>query len=123
LWSGPSRTAITLLLATEPWSVSAQTAAQDQNLLQLLSKLKICVRANAPDAQAAGMKNTGDATDFFIKTCMPPIVLLGDAGVAPPRPGMLSQSDFANMGGMPPGILRRVVGEEWASFVEETRTR
>jgi hypothetical protein len=36
---------------------------------------------------------------------------------------MLSQSDFANMGATPPGILRRVVGEEWASFVEEARTR
>lgn len=123
LWTGPLRTAITLLLATVPWSVSAQTAAQNENLLQLLSKLKSCVRANAPAAQAAGMKNTSDATDFFIKTCIPPIVFPGDSAAAPPRPGMLSQSDFANMGATPPGILRRVVGEEWASFVEEARTR
>jgi hypothetical protein len=107
------RTAITLLLATVSWPVSAQTAAQNENLLQLLSKLRICVRANAPAAHAAGMKNTSDATDFLIKRCIPPLVLLGDADAAPPRPGMLSQSDFGNVGAMPPGILRRVVGEEW----------
>jgi hypothetical protein len=78
------RTAITLLLATVPWWVSAQTAAQNGNLLQLLSKLKTCVRANAPAAQAAGMKNANDATNFLLKTCVPPTMFLGDADAAPP---------------------------------------
>jgi hypothetical protein len=118
------RTAITLLLATVPWSMSAQTAAPNENLLQLLSKLKTCVRANAPAAQTAGMENTNEAINFFIETCTPPLSALTNPGAAPPpRPGMLSQSDFANVGAVPPGIFRRVIGEEWASFVEETRTR
>jgi hypothetical protein len=121
----PLRTAITLLLATVPWSVPAQTAAPNENLLQLLSKLKTCVRENAPAAQTAGMQNTNDAIKFFIETCTPPLSVsaLTNPGAAPPsRPGMLSQSDFANVGAVPPGIFRRVIGEEWASFVEETRT-
>jgi hypothetical protein len=115
--------AITLLLATLPWSVSAQTAVQNENLLQLLSKLRTCVRANAPTAQAAGMKNTSEATNFVIKTCTPGSIFLGDASTALAGPGTLSLNDFANVGPMPPGILRRVAREEWVSFVEGTRTR
>ena len=121
--TGALRTAITLLLATVPWSASAQTAAQNENLLQVTSKLKTCVRTYAPAAQAAGVQKTGDAINFFIKTCTPPVGVFANAGAAPAGPGMLSLSDLANVGAMPPGMFRRVIGEEWASFVEETRTR
>ena len=103
--------------------MSAQTAAQNENLLQVISKLKTCVRTYAPAAQAAGVQKTSDAINFFIKTCTPPVGVLANAGAAPAGPVMLSLSDLANVGAMPPGIVRRVIGEEWASFVEETRTR
>jgi hypothetical protein len=123
---GPLRVAITLLFATLPWSVSAQTAAQNDNLLQLLSKLKTCVRTYAPAAQAAGVQKASDAINFLIETCTPPLsvgALTNPGAAPPPRRGVLSQNDFANVGAMPPGIFRRVIGEEWDSFVEETRTR
>ena len=45
------RTAITLLLATVPWSVSAQTA-QNENLKEVISNRRACVRTYAPAAQA-----------------------------------------------------------------------
>jgi len=77
----------------------------------------------APAAQTAGMQSTSDAINFLIKTCTPPVGILGNAGAALAGPGMLSPSDFANVGAMPPGLLRRVTGEEWADFVEQTRTR
>lgn len=120
------RIVVTLLLATVPWSVSAQTA-QNENLKEVISKLRACVRTYAPAVQAVGMQKTSDAINFFIETCTPPlsVIDLTNAGAAPPppRPGMLSPSDFANVGAVPPGIFRRAIGEEWAAFVEETRTR
>jgi hypothetical protein len=68
------------------------------------------------------MQNTSDAVNFFAETCTPALTFL-NPGVSPPlRPGMLSQSDFANLGGVPPGIFRRVIGEEWAAFLKEART-
>lgn len=123
LWTGPLRTAITLLLATVPWSVSAQTTAQTENLLQVIFKLKTCVRTHAPVAQAAGVQKPSDAINFFIKTCIPPASVLGNADAASAEPGTLSLSDLNNVGAMPPGVFRRIIGEEWASLVEETRAR
>ena len=102
--------------------MSAQTAAQSENLLQVISKLKTCVRTYAP-AQAARAQSTSDAINFFIKKCTPPLGDLTNAGAAPAGPGMLSLSDLANVGAIPPGMFRRVIGEEWADFVEQTRTR
>jgi len=106
LWIGPLRTAVTLLLATLPWSVSAQTA-HNEKLRQVVSNLRACVRAYAPTAQAAGVQTTSDAVNFFIKTCSPPL------------------SDLApeNVGAIPPGTLRIAIGDEWTAFIEETRTR
>jgi hypothetical protein len=123
---GQLRIGIALLLATAPWSVSAQTA-QNENLKEVISRLSACVRTYAPAARAAGMQNTGDAINFFIETCTPPLTVdsLINAGAAPPlpRPGMLSLNDFANVGAIPPGVFRRAIGEEWVDFVEQTRTR
>jgi len=51
------------------------------------------------------MQKTSDAINFFIETCTPPlsVIDLTNAGAAPPppRPGMLSPSDFANVGAVP----------------------
>jgi hypothetical protein len=72
------------------------------------------------------MQNTNDAINFFIETCTPPLAvstLINPGAAPPPRPGMLSLSDYANVGAVPPGIFRRVIGKEWAAFVEETSTR
>jgi hypothetical protein len=118
------RTLIALLFVTVPWSVSGDTA-QDENLKAVISKLKACVRTYTPAAEAAAMANA-DAVHFFIETCTPPLTvsaLINPGAVPSPRPGMLSQSDFADLGPVPPGIFRRVISEEWAAFVEETRAR
>jgi hypothetical protein len=109
-----------LLLAVLPGSASAQTAPNEK-LQQVISKLRSCVRTYAPAAQAAGMQNTGDAINFFLKICINLPPGFADAGAA--LPGALSSSDLADVGAVPPGIFRRVAGEEWGSFVEQTRTR
>jgi hypothetical protein len=118
------RTIVALLIAIAPWSVSAQTTPDDR-LKEVVSKLRACVRTYAPSARAAGIQNTGDAINLFIETCTPPISILGNLSAPPARPGMLTLNDFADIGGAAqlPGGFRRVVGEEWTAFVEETRAR
>jgi hypothetical protein len=72
------------------------------------------------------MQNTSNVINFFIEACTPPLTLsvLTNPGVVPsPRPGMLSLSDYANVGAVPPGIFQRVIGEEWVAFIEQTRLR
>jgi hypothetical protein len=93
------RAAIALLFAILPWSVSAQ-AEQDQNLPQAISKLRACVQTNAPSAQASGVHNTDDVSDFFFRKCGP------------------STSEFDTAKGVPPGIFRRTLLDEWRIFVE-----
>jgi hypothetical protein len=102
---GPLRIVIALLLVTVPWSVSAQTT-QSENLRQVISRLRTCVRTYAPAAQAAGLQMTGDAFKFFTDKCGPPL------------------SDLAptNVGAVPPGILRRAISEEWTDFASEKRS-
>ena len=113
LWIGRLRIAIALLLATVPWSVRAQTT-QSENLRQFVSELKACVRAHAPAAQAAGVQTTSDAVDFFIKACIPP-VRLSDL--------VSANAASADLGAVPPGMFRHVIGDEWAALMEEKRTR
>ena len=91
--------ACTLLLALAAGSAAAQTE-QDHNLGQVIAKLRACVQANAPSAQVVGMSTAADASDFFLGVCGPPLI------------------DLAQIGAVPPGIFRRVVGEEWRGFVE-----
>jgi hypothetical protein len=93
------RAAIALLLAVLSWSASAQTA-KDQNLQQVISKLRACVQTNAHSAQMAVLQDTDDILDFFFKECGPP----------------LSDLDPAKVGAIPPGIFRRAVGEEWRAL-------
>jgi len=97
---GHGRTAIALFLATLTLSASAQTP-QDQNLQQVISKLRACVQTNAPSAQAAGVQDTDDVSDFFLGICGPP----------------LSDLDPAQVGAVPPGIFRRAVAEQWHAFI------
>jgi hypothetical protein len=93
------RVAIALLLVMLCWSAEAQTA-QDQNLQQVISKLRACVQTNASSARMAGLKDTDDTFDFFFEKCGPPV----------------SELDPTRVGAIPPGIFRRAVGEEWRAF-------
>jgi hypothetical protein len=115
-WDWPLKNVIALLLTSLPWTASAQTAVQSDSLQELLLKLRACVRANAPAMQAAGIKNVNEATNLLSGKCGPQSGLLIG-------PGKLSLDDFANVGPLPPGILRRAASEEWVSFIEETRAR
>jgi hypothetical protein len=110
------KTLVTLVLATVSCSASAQPAVHDDQLRQLIAKLKHCVQTYAPAAQAAGIEKTGEIVDFFIKTCSPSLDLPASATT---RPGALSLRDFDIIGGMPPGVLRRAVSDEWATFTHQ----
>jgi hypothetical protein len=91
----------------------------------VIAKLRACVRTYAPAARAAAMQNTGNAINFLVETCSPPMKVsdLTSPGATPsPQSGALSLSDLANAGAIPPGLFRRVVSEEWADIVDQTRT-
>ncbi|MET4425689.1 hypothetical protein [Bradyrhizobium sp. RT3a] len=100
------RIVITLLLAIVPWSAWAQIG-QNEKLGEIIAKLKACVRTHAPEVQAPAAKGSGNAVDYFIKVCSPPITDL----------------DPANVGAVPPGIFRVTITEEWDAIAGETRTR
>jgi hypothetical protein len=114
---------IALLLATCLSCASAQTVEHGDNLQRLLLKLRACVRANAPDVQTAAAKNAKEAINLLLDRCEPQSIFPGVATNAPAVAGKLSVDDFRDTGPMPPGILRKTVNEEWASFIEETRPR
>jgi hypothetical protein len=119
------RIAIALLLATVPWSVSAQTG-KDEKLNEVIAKLRACVRTYAPAAQAAGTQSTRNAINFLMEACLPPLRVsdLTNPGTIPsPPPGALSLSDLANVGAIYPGLFRHVISEEWADISDQTRTR
>jgi hypothetical protein len=89
---------VVLLLAALPGSVSAQ-AAPNEKLAQVISKLGSCVRTFAPAAEAAGMRNSSNAINFFLKICITLPQGFADAGEA--LPGALSSSDLADVGAVP----------------------
>jgi hypothetical protein len=117
--SSRTMTSVILLLSALPGLAGAQTAPEKLQLV--ISKLRSCVRTYAPAAQAAGVRNGGDAINFFLKICITLPPGFADDGAA--LPGALSSSDLADVGAVPPGIFRRVAGEEWGNFVEQTRAR
>lgn len=100
------RIAITLLLAIVPWSASAQIG-QHEKLDEVIAGIRACVRAHAPEAQAAAAKGVSDTVDYLMRVCSPPITDL----------------DPAKVGAVPPGILRVAIAEEWNTITGETRTR
>ena len=119
------RIPVALLLATASWSVSAQTSGNEK-LDEVIAKLRACIRMYAPAARAAGTQNAPDAINFLIETCIPPVRVsdLTDPGATPsPQPGALSPSDLANVGAIPPGLFRRVVNEDWADILDQSRKR
>jgi type II secretory pathway pseudopilin PulG len=103
MWIGVPRTAIALLLTTVSWSASAQTA-QNEQLRQVISNLKTCVRMRAPEAQANGVDTTGDAVEYLVRTCSPRV------------------TELENVGAVPPGIFRITIDEECAAFVKRKST-
>ena len=100
------RTAIALVLAMVPCSVSAQ-APQNEQLRQVISNLKACVRTHAPEAQSVGVAKTDDPINYFIRVCSPPIADL----------------DPARVGAIPPGIFRVAIREEWNAITQGTPAR
>ncbi len=118
----PLRIAVVVLLATVPWSVSAETS-ENEKLNEVLAKLRACVRTYAP---AARTQTTRDPLNFLIETCSPPLRAsdLTSPGASPGAdPGALSPSDLAGVGAIPPGLFRHVVSEEWADIIDPTRAR
>jgi hypothetical protein len=118
------RTVIVMLLATVPWSLSAQTAAQKQNLDEYISNLRACAQAHASEAQAAGVRTPDEAANYFVKVCISSIPVLGLFLAGPDVDGQKKSSDvFKDMGAPQPGIYRAVFREEWAAFIERTDKR
>jgi type II secretory pathway pseudopilin PulG len=113
--------AIVMALALVPWSVSAQTAAQKQNLDEYISNLRTCAQAHASEAQATGVRTPDEAAKYFSKACIPVLglYLLGSDVDRQNR----SVDDLKDMGAPPPGISRAVFREEWSAFLERMDKR
>jgi hypothetical protein len=93
-----------LAFVTEP--ASAQ-AGQNERLGEIIAKLRACVRAHAPEVQEPAAKGIGNAIDYFIEVCSPPITSL----------------DPAQVGAVPPGIFRITITEEWNTITGEKQKR
>jgi hypothetical protein len=121
MYGGPLRTAIVMLLATVPWSASAQTATQKQNLDEYISNLRACAQAHAPEAQAAGVRTSDEAAKYFAKKCIPVLglFLIGSDVDHQKR----SADELKDMGAPPPGIFRAAFKEEWAVFIDRMDKR
>lgn len=113
---GAMRTAIVMLLATVPWSLSAQTATQKQNLDGYIASLRACARAHAPEAQAAGVRTQDEAVKYFAKVCIPVLGLFLTGSDADHQKS--SADDLKDMGALPPGIFRAAFREGWTAFIE-----
>lgn len=101
MWIGPLKAAITLLFAFVPLLASAQTA-QNEQLRQVISNLKSCVRTHAAEAQAAGVR-ASSAADYFARMCAP-------------------SADVESVGATPLGLFRTTINAEWDAFIKETGT-
>jgi hypothetical protein len=113
------KAAIAMALAIVPWSVSAQTAAQKQNLDEYISNLRTCAQAHASEAQAAGVRTPDEAAKYFAKVCISAIPVLGLFLPGPDVDGQKkSTGELKDMGAPQPGIVRAVFREEWAAFIE-----
>ncbi|MGJ4923971.1 hypothetical protein ACQR0Y_25165 [Bradyrhizobium oligotrophicum] len=99
------RTAIASLLVTAALLVSAR--AENDNLRQVVSNLKACVRTYAPTVKAAGFRTADDAVNLFIERCGP-------------RASFLAPE---NVGAIPPGLLRDAVRDEWSAFIGDAQPR
>jgi len=96
---GPLKAAIALLFAFVAPSASAQTE-QNEQLGQVISNLKSCVRTHAAQAQTAGVRTSG-AADYFGRMCVP-------------------SADVGKLGAIPPGLFRTTINAEWDAFIKET---
>ena len=110
-----------MLLATAPWSLSAQTATQKQNLDEYISNLRACARAHAPEAQAAGVRTQDEEVKYFSKACIPVLGLFLMGSDIDHQKG--SADELKDMGAPPPGIFRAAFREEWAAFIERMDRR
>ena len=106
IWERPLRTAILLFLLALPLSVTAQTSQAEK---PYISDFRACVRAHAADAQAAGVRTSGEAEDYFEKQCVPPLfsLFLGSHNTSP-RSDSVPADEAA-----PPGLFRAIVRQEW----------
>jgi hypothetical protein len=117
--------AVALLLATVPWSASAETD-QNEKRDEVIAKLRACVRMYAPAAQVARTQNNRDPVEFLIETCSPPLRVTDLAhpkAASGSQPGAILPSDLAGVGAIPPGLFRHIVGEEWTIFRDQKSPR
>ena len=100
------KAAIAMALAIVPWSVSAQTAAQKQNLDEYIANLRTCAQAHASEARAAGVRTPDEAAKYLSKVCIP---VFGLFLLGPDVDGQKKSTDeFKDMGTVRPGMLRAV---------------
>jgi hypothetical protein len=83
-----------------------QQARDDRPLQQLLSDLRACVRSNAAEVYALGIRATRDAEKHLLNRCGKTVL------------NEFFVSTVLNGGTpLPPGILRKTAREEWAAFL------
>ena len=87
-----------------------QQADDDGALPQYLSDFRACVRSNAAEVHALGIRATHDAEGIFLKRCMP---TLNDIFAST----KLNERTIWTGPALRPGILRITVRQEWAAFL------
>jgi len=102
--------AAALLLAAAP--SFGQQADDDQALQQQLSRLRACVRSNAAEVYALGIRATHDAEKMLLSRCNPLNELFASIKFSE-----LNERVTSNLRPVPPGIFRITAREEWAAFL------
>jgi hypothetical protein len=80
----------------------------DPAIDELMSILRSCVRAHAPEAERAGVSTPNDAAEFFLHACD------GEIMTAMKR---------LNPDGIPPGSFRYLVYDEWKTITANRQQR
>jgi len=94
-----------------------QQAHDDGPLQQLLSGFRACVRSNADEVYALGIRATRDGEELLLNRCGKTVLndLFGSIAV--------NERAISKVPAVPPGIFRVTVREEWAAFLDGARGR
>ncbi|MBR1282482.1 hypothetical protein JQ597_10585 [Bradyrhizobium sp. AUGA SZCCT0177] len=109
--------AIAVAISLTAGSSFGQQADDDAALQQYLSDFRACVRSNAAEVYALGIRATHDAEEIFRERCTPTLNdLFGSIRLNEPATSA-SQKLKLPAGALRPGILRITAREEWAAFL------
>lgn len=110
--SAAMRVTTALLLTALPSAAFAQIATVE-DLLQARANLRLCIRANAPAAEAAGVQTRREADSYFRKACIPPLAFTLDG------PQATKETLEAIRKVVRIGEYGNIIAEEWSAFIAQ----